>query len=230
VDNSTSSPWVTIQGFFIKGAMNRVIFLIDGFNLYHSIVDIRNHHKGLLVKWLNIYSLCRSFLPIIGVGSTLGKIYYFSAYANHLKDPGVTQRHADYIECLKSAGIEPILGRFKCKTVDCPVCNSVFVKHEEKETDVAIATKLLEVLTLKQCETVVLVTGDTDLVPAIKTAKSLFPGNTVLFAFPFARKNKELANIAPNSFKIHVNSYMNNQLPNPVVLSGGKTIFKPSDW
>jgi len=96
-------------------------------------------------------------------------------------------------------GIEPIMGRFKPKDVDCPVCNAVFVKHEEKETDVAIATKLLEVLSLKQCETVVLVTGDTDLVPAIKIAKSLFPGNIVLFAFPFARKNKELANIAANN-------------------------------
>ena len=210
--------------------MNRVIFLIDGFNLYHSIVDIRHHHNGLLVKWLNINSLCRSFLQIIGVGSTLEKIYYFSAYAFHLKDPGVTQRHSDYIECLKSTGIEPILGRFKPKDVGCPVCNSVFVKHEEKETDVAIATKLLEVFTLKQCETVVLVTGDTDLVPAIKTTKSLFPGNTALFAFPFARKNKELAKLAPKSFKIHVNSYISNQFPNPVVLSGGKTIYKPSNW
>ena len=210
--------------------MNRVIFLIDGFNLYHSIVDIRHRHKGLVVKWLNIYSLCRSFLPIIGAGSKLEKIYYFSAFAYHLKDPGVIQRHTDYIECLKSMGILPIMGRFKPKDVDCPVCNAVFVKHEEKETDVAIAIKLFEVLTLKQCEIVVLVTGDTDLVPAIKTAKSLFPGNIVLFAFPFARKNKELANIAPNSFKIHVNSYISNQFPNPVVLSGGNTIYKPSNW
>ena len=210
--------------------MTKVIFLIDGFNLYHSILDIRYHHKGLLLKWLNIHSFCSSFLHIIGTGTRLEQIYYFSAYAYHLQDPGVIQRHMDYIECLKSTGIEPILGRFKEKTINCPRCNNTFMKHEEKETDVAIGTKLLEVLVNKQCETVVLMIGDTDIVPAIKIANSLFPSNTVLFAFPFGRKNNELKRIAPKSFKIGLKSYVNNQFLNPVVLAGGNTIYKPASW
>jgi len=210
--------------------MNRVVFLIDGFNLYHSVLDIRYHHKGLLVKWLNIHDLCDSLLHNIDTKATLEKIYYFSAYAYHLNDPGVIQRHSDYIECLKSTSIEPILGRFKRKPINCTLCKREFIKHEEKETDVAIASKLIEVLEKKECETVVLVTGDTDIVPAIKTANSLFPDNLVLCAFPFGRKNKELQQLSPRSFKIRLNSYVNNQFLDPIVLADGTAIYKPASW
>jgi uncharacterized LabA/DUF88 family protein len=210
--------------------MNRVIFLIDGFNLYHSILDIKYHHPGLIVKWLNIQAFCHSFLHIINPTATLEKVYYFSAYAYHLADPGIIKRHQDYIKCLESTGIEPILSRFKPKHTFCSLCKRDFVKHEEKETDVAIATKLLEVLGQKQCETVVLVTGDTDIVPAVKTVNKQYPPNTVLFAFPFGRYSKELDKLAPKSFKIRVDSYTSNQFDNPVVLSSGNRIFKPATW
>lgn len=66
--------------------MNRVTFLIDGFNLYHSIRDLGRYEK-LHVKWLNIYSLCSSFLYLIGKDANLAEIYYFSAFADHLNDP-----------------------------------------------------------------------------------------------------------------------------------------------
>jgi uncharacterized LabA/DUF88 family protein len=206
-----------------------VIFLIDGFNLYHSIMDI-NYHKGIHLKWLNIYGLCNSFLHLIDTRATLAKIYYFSAYAYHVKSPGVIKRHKDYIKCLESTGVEPVLGRFKPKIVTCSVCRHNFIKHEEKETDVAIATKLFQVLYERECETTVLVTGDTDIVPSIKTAKILFPDNDFLFAFPFGRKNNELVTIAPNSFKIGLNSYINHQFPDPFVLSNGDKISKPPSW
>jgi len=207
-----------------------VVFLIDGFNLYHSILGIKYHHKGLLVKWLDICSLCNSLLHNIDTTATLEKVYYFSAYAYHLNDPGVIQRHSDYIKCLESTGIEPILGRFKPKTVNCTLCRRDFIKHEEKETDVAIAAKLLEVLEKKECETVVLVTGDTDIVPAVKIANSLFSNSLILCAFPFGRKNRELQQLAPRSFKIRLKSYVNNPFPNPVVLVDGTEIYKPASW
>ncbi len=210
--------------------MNRVIFLIDGFNLYHSICDIQKLPKNLSLKWLNIYSFCSSFLQLIDSKARLKEIYYFSAYATHLNDLGIINRHMNYIKCLESTGVIPILARFKPKTITCAHCGRHFVKHEEKETDVAIAAKLLEVFSKNECETVVLITGDTDIIPAIKSARSLFCGKTILCAFPFGRKNKELVSVAPKSFKIHVNSYINNQFPDPVVLSNGEKIYKPSSW
>lgn len=87
------------RGFLLL--MNRTIFLVDGFNLYHSTRDIGGDFGGLRVKWLNIHSLCRSFLPLISKDARLEHIYYFSAYAFHLNDPDVILRHNNYIKCLE---------------------------------------------------------------------------------------------------------------------------------
>jgi len=224
--------------------MNRVTFLVDGFNLYHSTVDL-HRSRGLRVKWLNIYSLCSSFLHLVGRNSAVAGIYYFSAFAYHLNDPSIVKRHEKYIECLKSTGIIPEMGRFKAKDVTCPFHNQLvktnatniecpirgkFTKHEEKETDVAIAAKLFEIMSENKCDTAVLVTGDTDLSPAVETSKRLFPAKSMCFAFPYGRKNHELKTLLPNSFQIHTRSYTQHLFPNPVTLSDGTRIYKPLSW
>jgi len=210
--------------------MNRTIFLVDGFNVYHSTRDIGRDFKGLCVKWLNIHSLCSSFLYLISKDARLEHIYYFSAFAFHLNDPDVILRHQNYIKCLEATGVTPELGRFKPKDINCPHCNKQFRRHEEKETDVAIGIKLFEVLFNNECDTVVLVTGDTDLVPAVKTAKRLFPNKSILFIFPYKRKNSELVQIASDSFKINKNNYVRHQFPNPFVLPDRTQIQKPTCW
>ena len=40
--------------------MNRTIFLIDGFNLCHSLNDACRHLRRGGIKWLNIHKLCNS--------------------------------------------------------------------------------------------------------------------------------------------------------------------------
>jgi len=209
----------------------RTIFLIDGFNVYHSILDIEVY-TGLKVKWLNYYSLCKSYLNLIDRDATLETIYYFSAFAYHLKDPGVVLRHETYIKCLKDIGVEVQIGRFKPRDIKCSLCQGMFTRHEEKETDVAIAAKMLEVLTKDECDCVVLVTGDTDLAPAVKTAKRLYAekGKRIVFAFPYRRKNEELAKITQGSFKISRSNYSRYQLPDPFPLSDGTKIAKPPSW
>lgn len=210
--------------------MNRIIFLVDGFNLYHSTRDIGRDFGGLSVKWLNIHSLGRSFLPLISKDARLEHIYYFSAYAFHLNDPDVILRHKNYIKCLEETGITPELGRFKPKEIECPHCNKQIQRHEEKETDVAIGIKLFEVFHKNECDTVALMTGDTDLAPAIRATKHIFPDKSIIFLFPYKRKNSELAQIASASFKLHKDSYLRHQFPNPVILSDGTQIQKPTSW
>lgn len=215
--------------------VNRVTFIVDGFNLYHSVRDAEyNLQKS--TKWLNIFELCRSYLPgiagVVNEKTTLQKVYYFSALAIHMEpsDPDVTIRHKKFIECLKDTKIEVHIGRFKQKEIKCSLCSGKFIKHEEKETDVAIAIKLFEEFHNNSCDTAVLVTGDTDLSPVISTAKKLFHSKTILFLFPAYRKNKELAQLAPGSFTIKPKHYVKYQFADPYHLSGGKTISKPISW
>ena len=125
--------------------MKNVAFLIDGFNLYHSIENIEND-LGVCYKWLDLSSLCRSFMYLFGKDYQLFKIYYFTAIAYHYIDINKVRRHEDYIKCLENNGVEVIRGRFKEKTEYCPLCKKEYIGHVKKETDIAISSKLLELI------------------------------------------------------------------------------------
>lgn len=214
--------------------MIRTSFLIDGFNLYHS-VKTASHDLGLSGKqtrWLDVRSMCQSYLHLIDTTARLNEIYYFSALAKHLemRKPDVTVRHQTYIRCLEDSGVKVELHRFKKSLTFCQKCNQTFNRREEKETDVAMATRMLELLFLDKCDTIVLVTGDTDIVPAVKTAQNIFPKKEIIFMMPYKRHNKELANLASRHFDISSNNYTKHQFSDPYITKKKKEIHKPSSW
>ena len=47
--------------------MNRVVVLVDGFNLYYSICDAVND-TGASLKWLDLKGLCESLLAVRDMG------------------------------------------------------------------------------------------------------------------------------------------------------------------
>lgn len=214
--------------------MNRTAFLIDGFNLYHSVKNASRDLalKGTGTRWLNIHAMCNSYLHAIGNNSQTAGIYYFSALAKHIEafKPDVVARHRTYIECLEATGISVELSRFKKKHIECPHCNQNIKRHEEKETDVAIAAKLLELFFLDKCDTAVLVTGDTDIVPAVKTAQRMFSHKSIAFLLPYRRHNKELAKLASQHFEIKKETYPRHQFSDPFITPKGKSIIKPIGW
>lgn len=211
--------------------MDKIVFLIDGFNVYHSVLRLKRD-TGYCTKWLDLASLCNSYLHLFGKNVKLQSIYYFSALPDYLTPthPDKIERHKTYLTCLQSSGIQIELSRFKEKDTFCPKCHSLFIKHEEKETDVAIGVNLLELFFTNVCEIAVIVSGDTDLLPAVRKCQSLFPHEKIVFAFPYARKNKELSTLVPGSFSINQKQYLKHQFPNPVILSNGQKIYKPSSW
>ncbi|MCF8096111.1 MAG: NYN domain-containing protein [Desulfobacteraceae bacterium] len=214
-------------------APKKVTYLIDGFNLYHSVRQAQRK-LDLPTKWLNIRKLCESRLPNIGsaVGSRveLGSIYYFSAYAYHMNDPLVVERHRNFVKCLKDTGVQVEINRFKTKEIQCPFCKKIITKHEEKETDVSMAVKLLEICIQNECDVAALMTGDTDLAPAVRTAKRLCPEKHIFFIFPAYRKNKELDQLCPGSMVIKPKQYHKHQFSDPYKLKDGIEISKPPSW
>lgn len=210
--------------------MKRATFLIDGFNLYHSVRKAQNELK-VSTKWLDIKSLLKSYIYLLGQDAYLHEIYYFSALAKHLeaKNPEVTKRHNDLIKCLKATGVHVELNRFKKKSIRCNLCKKQFTKHEEKETDVSIAVKLLELLISNSCEIAMILTGDTDISPAVKTAKMLYPDKKIGFAFPYKRKNNELIKLADFHFEINKRQYAKHQFCDPFTTQQG-IIKKPCSW
>ena len=211
--------------------MNKITFLIDGFNLYHSLNAVIDK-TGKSAKWLNLHSLCSSYLYLFPPGE-IKNIYYFSAFAFHKtkRDPEKVGRHVSYIKRLKSTGVRFIEGRFRPRpNIICHKCGFKFNMQEEKETDVAIAVTALGEYINDSPDIIVIITGDTDFAPLIKKCKELFPEKLTIFAFPYKRFNRKLKHLSPKSFFINKEQYFKHQFPNPVILRDGSKIYKPESW
>ena len=103
-------------------------------------------------------------------------------------------------------------------------------RYEEKETDVALAAMMLEVLHLDQCDTVLLATGDTDIIPAVKIAQRLFPNKKIGFLLPYRRYNQELKNLSSLHIEVRKEAYARHQLPDPFTTQKGRALHKPISW
>jgi uncharacterized LabA/DUF88 family protein len=171
-------------------------------------------------------------LHALGNNAQIADIYYFSALAKHLESvkPDVVARHRNYLEGLEDSGITVELARFKEKRIRCSHCGKWIIRHEEKETDVAIASRLLQLVFGGQCDTAVLVTGDTDMLPAVRLAQQLCPQVGIVFLMPYNRHNTELVKVASRHFDIKKEAYLRHQFPDPLITVLGKRLIKPSAW
>ena len=208
----------------------RVTFFIDGFNIYHSISDAIFRKKIRSGKWLNLHALCTSFLPLFSPNGTIESVHYFSAFANHVNDKGAPARHRIYLNALEDTGVEVTMGKFKPKYPKCNNCNQKYKAHEEKESDVNIAIKLLEKLYTDSCDWAVIVSDDSDLTAVIRSGKRLFPHKNIGVLFPYSRANAEFKGISDATADIRPQDYFKNQFTNPYKLKCGTVISKPPTW
>ena len=158
--------------------MRRVIVYVDGFNLYHAVDNLTRPH----LKWLDLRALAESLLR---KGEQLKGVKYFSAYATWKRD--AFARHRAYVEALESRGVDVFLGQFKQKPRRCRQCHSVWMSHEEKETDVQIATHMVADALTGEVDRLMLISADTDLAPPIRMIAQLAPQCEVFVAAPPAR-------------------------------------------
>ena len=186
---------------------------IDGFNLYHSIDALKDN----TLKWLNLRKLCELFLK---EGDELNEVYYFSAPPTHL--PTKMQRYEAYTKALQGAGVKAIFGSFKKKFAKCHVCGARYVTHEEKQTDINIAIKLLQDVFNDDFDKAFLVTADTDLVSTIKTIRQTYPHKSIILLTPpnRAKYSHELKQNATASLEIKVKHIRRALLPNEVNFNG----------
>ena len=202
--------------------MARVSFFIDGFNVYHALIDENKYRKYL---WLDYRKFVSRF---VRRGDTLADIYYFSALADWRRDKMF--RHLAFIDALKTVGIGIILGQFKDKERYCKRCRRYTWGREEKRTDVNIAISLLRDAVLDQYDTGVLVTNDTDLIPAIYSVKQLYPRKRIGVVFPINRWSHELKEACHFWRKSKVRDYKKSQFPWAVELPKYETVVRPDTF
>ncbi len=148
---------------------------IDGFNLYHAIdaTDANGNKPYNKFKWLNYRKLAEQFC---GNKNKLIKIYYFTAIVpkNFSKDAERKRKyHENFIKIQESLGIEVVKGYFRPVKKKCSACHQVYDTFEEKRTDVNIASAIIEHAVLGNYENAIIISADSDLIPALETAKKL---------------------------------------------------------
>ena len=87
--------------------MSKVVCLIDGFNLYHSIAEAPALTQ---YKWLDLQSFSRSFTK---AEETLVDVYYFTSIAfwNYAKQ----EKHKRYIRVLEDRGVRVVCGNSRTR-------------------------------------------------------------------------------------------------------------------
>lgn len=200
---------------------DRVIAYIDGFNLYFGI-----NEAGLTYcKWLNIKTLITHLLlddqELVGVK-------YFTSRINN--EPEKQKRQNTFIEAIETTGISIFYGNFIREAVECSRCGKIWSNSNEKMTDVNIATNLLIDAFQDKYDVAILISGDSDLVPPIKSIHTIFPGKRVTVAFPPKRFNNSLQLVARGSMIIGRRNLVESQFPNEVTKADGFILRKPSEW
>jgi len=230
------APATRVAGFFLWWRMTkkRVMAYIDGYNLYHGLVDLAEGPYGKpnpklnYLKWLDLRSLIQAFTS--KSKEELVKIYYFSAYATW--KPDALSRHRAYVAALESTGITVVMGSFKKKLAVCKACNVQYSKHEEKETDVNIALKLLRDAMEKSFDKAIIVTGDSDIKPAIREVKEYDPNLTIAALLPNSRffASEDLKSVCDSASKFGIKHIKKSLLPETITTQSGAIIECPEAY
>ncbi|NLH69367.1 MAG: NYN domain-containing protein [Brooklawnia sp.] len=201
----------------------RLNVYVDGFNLYHGIHD----QAGCRLLWLDLVALAVSLRP----RSALGHVHYFTAAVDG--QPEALRRQQIYLNALSTHGGDRLtitMGRYQKKTLTCRKCSASWVHREEKETDVNIAVQLVVDAASDAMDAALIISADSDLVPAIKAARALKPMLFMAAAFPPKRFSAELKNLMPASFHIGLDKLRSSQLPGNVTTADGLTFSRPAKW
>ena len=214
--------------------MDRVMFFIDGFNVYHSldVYDIitKNskdyyYYKYRKYLWLDFLTLSERF---IRKQDSISGVHYFSAYATW--KPQSMKRHRILVDALQSRGVNVVMGKFKEKDRHCKKCGGFFKAREEKQTDVNIAIYLFKEAYADNYDTAILMTNDTDLMPEIKIVKGTFPEKKIGVLFPIGRWSTELKHARDFWRKVAKKDLSKSQFPDQVELPTGTILTRPQPW
>lgn len=213
----------------------RVYGFVDGFNLYHAMENFRHartpgeEYKYKKYKWLCLQSLLKRFVNT--ATEELVGVEYFTAYPgwNRAKEA----RHKTYVSALIHTGVHVTFGEFKLKQITCRgICRQQFETYEEKQTDVNISTALIEFA--DRFDKAILLTEDSDQVPAVRLFKKLNPSKKIFTLPPIGRGSKELMRVCDGRFTMDESALASSQLPSLIEIkrAGNSSVFisKPPEW
>jgi uncharacterized LabA/DUF88 family protein len=212
----------------------RVIAYIDGFNLYFGFKSKAYQRY----YWLNIQAMAEN---LVKPYQQLVTTKYFtarisgpepadeSAQARRMEDK--RRRQALFLEALDTlSNCSIYYGHYMGNIVSCRGCGRNWPDHEEKMTDVNIATEMLVDSFENKCDSILLISADSDLVPAIRGVKRLFPAKRIVVFFPPGRFSAQLKLVADKQFTIGRGTLAKSQFPDQIIKPDGHVLMRPEKW
>lgn len=193
----------------------RVSVYVDGFNLYHALDDLNEDH----LKWLDLWALSEKLLPADG-SEQLTTVKYFTAFATWREQS--MRLHQRYVAALKVQDVTVVMGRFKEKRNRCRSCNTRYISHEEKETDVNIGAHLMADALQDRFDRALIISADTDLNGVVELTRREAPNKLIQIVAPPGRKNRNHA----AAFAVSLGRVRQSLLPD-VIIADDKRIERP---
>lgn len=202
--------------------LRRTVVLVDGFNLYHG----PRASSGRRYLWLDLQQLSEALLK---PDQVLVAVHYFTVMVRN--DPDGHKRQDVYLQALDrhSDRLTIHLGRFQQRRARCPECRANHLTHEEKESDVALAAQLLEIAAARTAYVAILISGDSDFVPAVASARRVNPDLRIVAVFPPQRVSDALRAVSNASFRLGESRIRNSMLP-PCVSGETGLLIRPDHW
>jgi uncharacterized LabA/DUF88 family protein len=140
--------------------LKRVLVLVDGLNLFHALKELDPEKENV-----DLLGLCQTLVR--DPNQVISEIIYFTSITKHLGSK-VRDQQAQYLLRLVASGVHVKLGEFRSQSITCSECRSKFWAHQEKRTDVALASELIKQAFTNRCELIYLFSADSDFLPAIE--------------------------------------------------------------
>jgi uncharacterized LabA/DUF88 family protein len=203
--------------------MTTVMAYVDGMNLYNGLQD--KFQRRYL--WLDVQAMVTRLLK---PGQNLAGVRYFTARL--LDREAAIARQACHLDALSAncTRLQIIEGRYQRKQGSCRACGQQWVTYEEKETDTNIAAAVIHDAILGLYDTALLVSADSDMIPAVKLVKQLSPEKRIVVAAPPGRWSSHLAAECDGAISIRADKVRQSLLPDTVMTSAGVVLKRPSMW
>ena len=203
--------------------MHRVISYMDGLNLHYGLRDSGLHRYF----WLDPIALTKTFLR---PGQQFAHCHYYTTRGTGNAENQGTHHQNLWLDALENlGGISCHFGHYLSKPRKCPQCNTTWRIHEEKMTDVNIATQLLVDAYEDRYDTAIIVSGDSDLTTPIQHIHTRFPEKRLIIAFPPGRFSGHLKKFSI-SFHIGSDKLRRSLLPDQITTASGFVLKRPDDW
>ena len=213
--------------------MARVTVYIDGFNFYYGLRTKRR----VAPAWAKAYwvNLVKFFEMFLREDQELIKVIYFTASPLNQDKSSRQSAFLNANKGLNGERFEIVRGKYLEKKITCPNCKYTIIRPEEKKTDVNISIRMIADCFQDKTDVIILVSGDSDLLPPIEFIQKNYPGKKIKVYFPPTIYSHNIdSNMKYHKSKVillekSLNKFVNCQMEDTME-ANGKIYTIPEKW